>query len=118
LHGAQIRVTADPRSAAAAQYRRWYSTAAWRQLSAAQLWREPHCRFCLAMGRESVATQVDHQVPHRGNRERFFDPSNLISLCKPHHDATKQRLEHGRHLVPVGKDGWPVTAEKNPGKIR
>jgi 5-methylcytosine-specific restriction protein A len=97
----------DPRSAEAAEYRRWYRTKRWRELRADQLAREPDCAFCHRMGRLNPASEADHAVPHRGDPFRFFDGANLISLCKPHHDATKQRLEHGRRLVAVGTDGWP-----------
>jgi 5-methylcytosine-specific restriction protein A len=97
----------DPRSPQAAQYRLWYRSRQWRALRAAQLRREPHCRFCRAMGRATFATIVDHASPHRGDIRLFFDPENLVSLCKPHHDATKQRHEHGRRTTIINADGWP-----------
>jgi 5-methylcytosine-specific restriction protein A len=98
----------ERRSAAASDYRKWYSTAAWRNLRFAQLVRYPYCAFCAQTGRRTKATQVDHRVPHRGDEFRFFDPDNLVSLCKPHHDATKARIEAGRTVVAVGLDGWPL----------
>jgi len=97
----------DPRSAQAAQYRQWYSSRQWRALRAAQFRREPHCRFCRAMGRATLATIVDHARPHRGDLGLFFDPENLVSLCKPHHDTTKQRQEHGRRTTIIDAEGWP-----------
>jgi 5-methylcytosine-specific restriction protein A len=96
------------RSAAATIYRRWYRTTAWRLLRAGQLGREPWCRMCARIGRTTPATIVDHVEPHRGDHALFFDPSNLQSLCAPHHDATKQRAEHGRVTLPIGADGWPI----------
>lgn len=41
----------------------------------------------------TVAVIVDHVRPHKGDADLFFDPRNLQSLCKSHHDATKQRQE-------------------------
>lgn len=98
------------RSAQASLYRAMYYTAAWRRLRAAQLAREPWCRMCREMGRETRATIVDHRRPHRGDARLFFDPDNLDSLCKPHHDCTKQRFERGRNQIGVGADGWPASA--------
>jgi 5-methylcytosine-specific restriction enzyme A len=103
----------DSRSATASEYRKWYSSAAWRHLRAAQLEASPWCAFCRHSRRRTRATEVDHRVPHRGDRQRFFDPGNLVSLCKPHHDATKKRLEAGRTLVAVGPDGWPLPLLKD-----
>jgi 5-methylcytosine-specific restriction enzyme A len=88
-------------------WRRWYFTPQWRALRAAQLAREPLCRMCHDMGRQSPATVADHRRPHRGDRALFFDPANLDSLCRLHHDATKRRHERGRLTVALGVDGWP-----------
>jgi 5-methylcytosine-specific restriction protein A len=60
------------------------------------------------MGRATAATIVDHARPHRGDSRLFFDPENLVSLCKPHHDTTKQRQEHGRRTIVVDAEGWPL----------
>ena len=59
------------------------------------------------MGRATIATIVDRARPHRGDLRLFFDPENLVSLCKPHHDATKQRQERGRRTTIIDPDGWP-----------
>jgi 5-methylcytosine-specific restriction endonuclease McrA len=98
------------RSAAAEQYRRWYYTAAWRQLRADQLRMEPWCGMCADMGRQTPATIADHRQPHRGDPGLFFNPHNLASLCTTHHSATKQRQERGRVTIAVSPDGWPVRA--------
>lgn len=47
-------------------------------------------------GRVTTATAVDYIVPHRG------DPTNLQSLCTPHHSPNK-REARGRI---IGADGW------------
>lgn len=97
----------DARSAAAATYRLWYRTPRWRQIKADQLLRQPYCRFCADMGRHTKATICDHVEPHRGDEAKFWS-GPFQSLCKTHHDATKQRMERGRQVTTIGEDGWPV----------
>jgi 5-methylcytosine-specific restriction enzyme A len=81
----------------------------WEKARAAFL-REPDnqfCRKCRDQGRLTVATVVDHIVPHRGDPAFFWDRSNWQPLCKPHHDGAKQREERGR-FVEIDGEGWPV----------
>ncbi|WP_245482984.1 HNH endonuclease [Agrobacterium sp. CNPSo 2736] len=50
-------------------------------------------------GRIEVDTSkliCDHVTPHKGDRDLFFDASNLQTLCKPCHDTVKQREERSR----------------------
>ena len=54
------------------------------------------------------ACEVDHVVPHRGDRQLFWDANNLQSLCKPCHAGTKQAIEARGYDHQVGNDGWPV----------
>lgn len=79
-----------------------YDRAEWKRLRLEQLRREPFCAFCKAQGRLVPATIVDHVQRHRGDEALFFDPNNLQSLCKQHHDSTKQRME--KSGVEVGGD--------------
>jgi 5-methylcytosine-specific restriction protein A len=46
--------------------------------------------------RVKVANVVDHNIPHQGNQELFWDESNWQALCKQHHDGEKSEIE-GRH---------------------
>lgn len=63
---------------------------------------------CTMMERNTKATVADHKVPHYGNPQLFWDPDNLQSLCREHHD-TKSREEQGNKTIAVlGADGWPV----------
>ena len=60
-------------------------------LRAQQLAKEPLCRTCRELGfpwgiQAATATVADHIKPHKGNVALFFDPSNLQSQCKRHHD--------------------------------
>ncbi len=68
------------------------SSARWRQVRALVLGREPMCRACKALGRERVATEVDHIEPlvvsvRAGRPLMAFTESNLQPLCEPCHDA-------------------------------
>ena len=47
-------------------------------------------------GKITVATIVDHVIPHKGDSVLFNDVRNWQPLCKAHHDRTKQRIDvHG-----------------------
>jgi 5-methylcytosine-specific restriction endonuclease McrA len=40
-----------------------------------------------------AATVVDHIIPHRGNRTRFWDRNNWQALCAHCHNSAKQARE-------------------------
>ena len=81
----------------------------WSAMRARVLQDEPRCVHCLATGRLSAATEVDHIEPlHRGGSDEL---SNLQPLCHDCH-ATKSAGERGAHRRPViDVDGWPVTKQ-------
>ena len=64
------------------------------------------CQPCLAKGRPTQATEVDHITPKaKGGTD---DDGNLQSICNPCH-VSKTAIENGgkpRHAI--GPDGWPV----------
>lgn len=72
--------------------RRLYQTAAWRSLRALQLEAFSNCQHPAC---KRPATVVDHIVAHRGSNALFFDPGNLQSLCKRHHDSKTARYDGG-----------------------
>lgn len=47
----------------------------------------PLCDKCKAEGRYVKATVVDHIIPHRGNKDLFWDENNYQALCKHCHDV-------------------------------
>lgn len=51
--------------------------------------------MCKEDGQITAASVVDHIEPITKAPERRLDPTNLQSLCKTHHDSTKQAEEHG-----------------------
>jgi hypothetical protein len=69
----------------------------WGELRAAQLEREPFCRECAKVAKQTPATEVDHVIP-LADGGSFDDPSNHQSLCFRHHwqkDRGRERQAHG-----------------------
>lgn len=58
----------------------------WRRARSKYLKEHPLCVKCMAEGKLTKATVVDHIVPHRGNEDLFWDESNWQALCKSCHD--------------------------------
>lgn len=57
----------------------------WEAASKAHLKRHPWCVDCAADGVQCAATEVDHEIPHKGDMRIFWDKSNWRSRCKRHH---------------------------------
>lgn len=74
-------------------WRNWYKLVAWKRIRKQRLENDPLCVMCLAEGKTTAATVVDHIARHGGNRELFFSYSNTQSLCESHHNRDKQRME-------------------------
>ena len=91
-----------------AEYQHLYKSASWRRLREHQLALQPLCEFCLITEDITAAEVVDHKRKHDGNLDLFFDPSNLQSLCKHHHDSAKQMIERGKKVFTCGLDGYPI----------
>jgi 5-methylcytosine-specific restriction protein A len=58
----------------------------WRKARSRFLALNPLCAKCLAVGRTTAATVVDHVKPHRGDKALFWDTTNWQALCTPHHN--------------------------------
>ncbi|MCY1559408.1 hypothetical protein D9M68_964470 [compost metagenome] len=67
----------------------------WQKARATFLERNPLCRHCQAKGIVTVATDVDHIIPHRGNQQLFWDTSNWQPLCHSCHSVKTQAEEAG-----------------------
>ena len=81
--------------------------AAWVKLRAVILRRDCGlCQVCLAKGRVTAGTQVDHIVSKaQGGTD---DDDNLQTICRDCH-ATKTITEQGKKRKPrIGLDGWPM----------
>jgi len=95
LSAAPTRLGAVPRLAIAEPGKPsagWYGSR-WRRAARLFLNRNPLCLGCHARGLVRAASLVDHVVPHRGDRVRFWDVANWQALCRDCHDGLKQRLE-------------------------
>jgi 5-methylcytosine-specific restriction protein A len=65
----------------------------WRKARLLFLREHPLCVECLAGGRTTAASHVDHVVPHRGNQRLFWDAANWQALCARHHSEKTARGE-------------------------
>ena len=81
-----------------ADVRRWYQHARWRHpvwgRRAQTMQRDPLCVVCLQHGRVEPTTDVDHVIPHGGDADLFWDPTNLQGLCHSCH-SSKTQAEKG-----------------------
>jgi len=66
----------------------------WQQSRAGYLKRHPLCAHCEARGRVTIATDLDHIIPHRGDMALFWDRSNWQGLCASCH-SRKTATEDG-----------------------
>ena len=73
---------------------RAYKSRLWRSLRRRQLAKQPLCAACEAEGQVTAASHVDH-IRGWETLAEFKDPSNLQSLCPPHH-----RLKSGFYDIP------------------
>jgi 5-methylcytosine-specific restriction endonuclease McrA len=65
----------------------------WRKARELFLQSNPLCVMCQNASMIEPATVVDHIKPHKGDSQLFWDQDNWQSLCKTHHDSTKQAEE-------------------------
>jgi len=63
----------------------------WQKARKIFLNQHPLCAVCQSNGQVTVASVVDHIIPHKGNEALFWDESNWQSLCKFHHDQKTGR---------------------------
>ena len=58
----------------------------WRKARIAFLQRNPLCVECMRKGVLTPATVVDHIIPHRGDKDLFWNEENWQALCTSCHD--------------------------------
>ena len=66
----------------------------WQKLRNRYIAQHPYCVECLKHGKITLATDVDHIRPHRGDPRLLYDEKNLQSLCHSCH-ARKTASEDG-----------------------
>lgn len=81
--------------------------AAWQRLRKEILIRDHHlCQPCMAKGRPTQATEVDHIKPKaKGGTD---EPRNLRAICKDCHRDKTIEDAGGKVRPAIGLDGWPV----------
>lgn len=67
----------------------------WQRARVHYLRVHPLCVRCQDAGKVTAASVVDHIIPHKGDKQLFWDISNWQSLCKQCHDI-KTAKEDGR----------------------
>lgn len=70
-------------------YKRGYNSK-WRKDRAEWLAKHPFCVVC-----NSIATEVDHKTPHKGDMKLFWDKTNWQSMCSSCHSAKTAREDGG-----------------------
>lgn len=80
---------------------RGYS-AAWQRARAGYLRNHPLCAEHQKRGVLVPATVVDHIVPHKGDKDLFWDSSNWQPLCKRCHDIKTATRDGGFGRGPGG----------------
>lgn len=64
----------------------------WERFRKAFLAANPLCEYCLTRGHVEPATVCDHDLPHEGDPELFWN-NTFTALCAADHNSTKQRME-------------------------
>lgn len=67
--------------------------AAWQRFRKGYLMAHPLCVDCEAMGIVAAARDIHHIAKLRDNPEAKYDESNLMGLCKMHHDMRTAKGE-------------------------
>ena len=67
----------------------------WRAFRLAYLVEHPLCEDCKAIGRITSATEVHHLIRRCDDPDgrHWFDPEQLVALCKPCHSVRTGRGE-------------------------
>jgi 5-methylcytosine-specific restriction protein A len=70
-------------------------TPRWEKLRKWFLMQSPLCALCESQGVITAANEVDHIIPHKGDKVLFWDVKNLQSLCKSCHSRKSQQEKSG-----------------------
>lgn len=69
----------------------------WRKARNDYLIKHPFCVECDKVGVINAATVVDHIIPHKGDKQLFWDSkSNWQSLCEMHHNRKTKMHDMGK----------------------
>ena len=81
-----------------------YNTPRWRKLRARIVERDGWlCQWCAEKGLTVAGAEV-HHINEIQNGGAPFDPDNLVLLCRPCHELTRQRKEPDPAAVVAWRD--------------
>ena len=80
------------------EHHKLYRTQQWKRMRTIALRDNPLCMACQLAGGPGPMTahHVDHIIPHRGDRDLFFDKDNLQPLCVSHHSFKTNKEMSGK----------------------
>ncbi len=67
----------------------------WQKASKAYLAKHPFCAECERQGLHVLATEVDHIIPHKGDKVLFWNKDNWQGLCHSCHSRKTVRENGG-----------------------
>ena len=67
----------------------------WRKFRDRYVKEHPLCIHCLAKGILTPTQEIDHIVPHQGDKDLFWKEDNLQALCKPCHSIKTAKYDGG-----------------------
>jgi 5-methylcytosine-specific restriction protein A len=62
----------------------YYQLPEWRALKKLKLKEMPYCFYC-GVPRKETRLEVHHLIPPRGDKDKFLDYENLVSVCPECH---------------------------------
>ncbi|MFD1199568.1 HNH endonuclease [Brucella gallinifaecis] len=94
-------------------WRKWYQTKEWYRLRQKAFTRDHYtCQrsgvLCIGKGNVPDAPVANHKVPHKGNRELFFNLDNIETVSKQVHDSIIQREEKSGRVIGSSEEGMPI----------
>ena len=94
--------------------------AEWKKHRDQFLLEHPLCVECRRKGYVMPATVVDHIVPHKGDKDLFWDKTNWQPLCETHHNiktATEDRGGWSPAAKQIKKEIGTVCCVFKPGDL-
>lgn len=82
--------------------------AEWKKHRDQFLLEHPLCVECRRKGYVMPATVVDHIIPHKGDKDLFWNKSNWQPLCETHHNIKTASEDRGAWMPQVHKKEDPL----------
>lgn len=76
----------------------------WRKFRDRYVKENPLCLHCLKEGKLTPTQVVDHIVPHKGDKELFWNNDNHQSLCVKCHNEKTAKYDGGFGRKPISSD--------------